>query len=94
MIALGIKWALANWKAGAIVAAFAALFGWHKLEIRAAFKAGVASEQSKARIEAGNRILEMEKNDEGFRELPALDRCRLFMRDSGLPIDHCNTDAR
>lgn len=81
---------LAYWKHLAIVAAIAALFTWHKLETRAAFKAGVASEQTKARIEAGNRIKDMETNDEAFRKLPALERCRAFMRDSGLPEHHCS----
>jgi hypothetical protein len=71
-------------------ATFLALLAWHKIETRRAFNAGVASEQTKARVEAGNRIIEMEKNDEGFRKLPALDRCRLFMRDSGLPEHHCD----
>jgi hypothetical protein len=81
---------LAYWKPITIVAALAALFTWHKLETRAAFKAGVASEQTKARIEAGNRIKDMETNDEAFRKLPALERCRAFMRDSGLPVSHCD----
>jgi hypothetical protein len=82
--------ALTHWKALAFAAAFLALLAWHKMETRAAFKAGVTSEQTKARIEAGKRITEMETNDEAFRKLPAADRCRAFMRDSGLPIDHCN----
>jgi hypothetical protein len=79
---------LQYWKPFAIVAALA-LFGWHKLETHRAFKAGVASEQTKARIEAGKRITDMETNDEAFRKLPAADRCRAFMRDSGLPEHHC-----
>jgi hypothetical protein len=85
-----IAFAIQYWKYIAIVAALAALFTWHKLETRAAFKAGVASEQTKARIEAGNRIKDMETNDEAFRKLPAFERCRAFMRDSGLSIDHCD----
>lgn len=81
--------AKANWKIIAIVAALAALFGWHKWQVSAAYRDGVKSEQARARIEAGKRIAEMEKTDETFRKLPALDRCRLFMRDSGLPEHHC-----
>ena len=76
-----------------IAAALAGLFITHKLLVWSAhsqgFKAGVASEQTKARIEAGKRITEMETNDEAFRKLPAADRCRAFMRDSGLPEQHC-----
>ena len=86
---MALAFALQYWKSIAIVAAFVALFGWHKLETRAAFKAGVASEQTKARIEAGKRITQMETNDEAFRKLPAVERCRAFMRDSGLPEQHC-----
>lgn len=81
-----------------VIAASAGLFAAHKLAVwsshRAGFAAGVASEQIKARIEAGKRIVEMETNDEAFRGLPAVERCRVFMRDSGLPVDHCNADAR
>ena len=59
-------------------------------QLTAAYNRGVASEREKARIEAGKRIVEMEKRDEGFRKLSAVDRCRLFMRDSGLPDTHCD----
>ena len=86
---MALAFALQYWKSIAIVAAFVALFGWHKLETHRAFKAGVASEQTKARIEASKRITEMETNDEAFRKLPAADRCRAFMRDSGLPEHNC-----
>jgi len=76
-----------------IIAACAGLFVAHKLAVWSAhsrgFSAGVDSEQTKARIEAGKRITEMETNDEAFRNLPAVERCRAFMRDSGLPVDHC-----
>ena len=85
-ITLAIKY----WRIIAIVSALGAIWLWHKSETREAFRAGVASEQTKARIEASKRITEMETNDEAFRKLPALDRCRAFMRDSGLSIDHCN----
>jgi hypothetical protein len=74
---------------GAIALALLALFGWHKWQVSAAFREGVASEQVKARIEAGKRIVEMEKHNAEFRKLPAVDRCRAFMRDSGLPERHC-----
>jgi len=86
MIAL----ALTYWKPLAIVAAFLALFGWHKIEVAKSYRAGAAAEQAKARIEAGKRIVEMEQANEQFRKLPALDRCRLFMRDSGLPEHNCD----
>ena len=81
-----------------VIAAAAGLFIAHKLAVWSAYssgmEAGVASERTKARIEAGKRIIEMETNDEAFRELPAVERCRVFMRDSGLPIDHCNAGSR
>jgi hypothetical protein len=83
---------------GGIAVALLGLFVSHKLLIwsahRDGFKAGVASEQTKARIEAAKRIVEMEKNDEAFRSLPARDKCLAIIRDSGLPEHHCNTDAR
>jgi len=72
-----------------IIAGAAILFGWHKFAVYSAFRDGVASEQTKARIEAGKRIIEMEKNNAGFSKLPARDRCIAFMRDSGLSIDNC-----
>ncbi len=87
---MALAFALRHWQAIAIAAAFVALFGWHQIKVREAFKDGVASEQTKARIEAGKRIVEMEANNEAFRKLPALERCRAFMRDSGLPVDECD----
>jgi hypothetical protein len=81
--------AKANWKLIAVGLAALAIFGWHKLQVSSAYREGVRSEQARAKIEAGKRIAEMEKNDETFRKLPALDRCRVFMRDSGLPEHHC-----
>ena len=86
---MALAFALRHWQAIAFIGAFLALFAWHKVQTRQAFKDGVASEQTKARIEAGKRITDMETNDEAFRKLPAADRCRAFMRDSGLPEHHC-----
>ena len=81
--------ALKNWRPIAILAAFAAVWLWHRSEVGVAFRAGVTSEQTKARIEAGKRITQMEMNDGNFRNLSAFERCRLFLRDSGLPEHHC-----
>jgi hypothetical protein len=82
------------WLYGALAVALVALAGWHTWKVSSAyregFRAGEASEQTKARIEAGKRIAEMEKTDEAFRKLPALERCRAFVRDSGLPEHHCS----
>ena len=43
-----------------------------------------------ARVEAGKRIVEMEKANETFRNLSARERCLAFMRDSGLPEQSCD----
>ena len=51
---------------------------------------GKADTLEASRIEAGKRILTMEKHDETFRRLPARDRCLAFMRDSGLPDIACD----
>lgn len=47
------------------------------------------SQQIKAAKEALDRINTLEKNNANFRNLPAFERCRVFMRDSGLPADDC-----
>ena len=85
ILSLGVK----HWRIIAIVAAILSIWTWHKWQVSAAYREGVKSEQTKARIEAGKRIVEMEKNDAEFRKLSDLDRCRVFMRDSGLPEHHC-----
>lgn len=46
-------------------------------------------QQIKAAKEALDRITTLEKNNANFRNLPAFERCRVFMRDSGLPADEC-----
>jgi hypothetical protein len=47
------------------------------------------SAQIRAAQEALTRITTLEKNNANFRNLPARDRCLVFMRDSGLPEDSC-----
>ncbi|TLX12281.1 hypothetical protein [Rhizobium sp. MHM7A] len=47
------------------------------------------AQQVKAAKEALDRINTLEKNNANFRNLPAFERCRVFMRDSGLPADEC-----
>ena len=47
--------------------------------------------QIKAAAEALDRITSLEKNNANFRNLPARDRCLVYMRDSGLPEDHCSS---
>ncbi|WP_434732892.1 hypothetical protein NL154_15060 [Rhizobium sp. YTUHZ044] len=47
------------------------------------------AQQVKAAKEALDRINTLEKNNATFRNLPAFERCRVFMRDSGLPADEC-----
>lgn len=48
------------------------------------------AQQVKAAKEALDRINSLEKNNANFRNLPARDRCLVFMRDSGLPEDSCD----
>lgn len=48
------------------------------------------SQQIKAAKEALDRITSLEKNNANFRNLPARDRCLVFMRDSGLPEESCD----
>lgn len=73
------------WQAWALIACLALVW---QVDSRA-YDRGRKAEQEAARIAAGKRIVEMEKTNEAFRSLPALDRCRAFMRDSGLSIDNC-----
>lgn len=82
--------ARANWKLVALVGAVLAVFAYHRLAVRSAYNDGRKAEREIARIEAGKRIKEMEQSNEKFRSLSARDRCRAFMRDSGLPERHCN----
>lgn len=86
MLALVLRY----WKPLAIGFALLAVFSWHKLAVHNAFNAGRKAEQEAARILAGKRIIEMERNNEAFRKLPARDRCIAFMRDSGLPEKECD----
>ncbi len=46
--------------------------------------------QIRAASEALNRIQDLEKNNANFRNLPARERCLVFMRDSGLPESGCD----
>lgn len=82
--------ALKYWRGIAIAFAITAAFGWYKLQVRNAYQAGVEAERTAARIEAGKRIVEMEKSNAEFQKLPARDRCIAFMRDSGLPANNCD----
>jgi hypothetical protein len=51
---------------------------------------GKAEAKAEAAAEAIKRVTDMEKNNATFRNLPARERCRVFMRDSGLPADNCD----
>lgn len=55
---------------------------------------GVKQGRVEARLEAAdealNRMERMERNNEEFFDLSKRDRCIVFMRDSGLPIERCN----
>jgi len=82
--------AKANWKLIAIGGAILALFTWHKLEVRSAYNRAVADVRAAAIVEANKRNAERDKNNAEFRKLPARDRCRVIMRDSGLPDSGCD----
>ncbi|WP_245493223.1 hypothetical protein [Rhizobium leguminosarum] len=55
---------------------------------------GAGDEREAAQIRAGKeallRVQNLEKNNAGFRNKSARDRCLVFMRDSGLPIESCD----
>lgn len=78
------------WRQIAIALAVAAMIGWHFKSNHDAYERGRGVERQAAIVAAGKRIIEMEKNNEAFRALPARDRCLAFMRDSGLPAGHCD----
>lgn len=47
--------------------------------------------RSEAALEALDRIQNMENNNASFSKLSDRDRCIVFMRDSGLPTDACDS---
>ncbi len=83
------SFALRYWKQGLIVAAVMIVLGYHFNAVRQARNEGREQERAAARIEAGKRIIEMERSNAEFAKLSARDRCLAFMRDSGLSADHC-----
>lgn len=74
----------------ALVAVLAGIYAYHWNAVRQAKNEGYALAIEEARIAAGKRIVDMEKANETFRNLPARDRCLAFMRDSGLSAKHCD----
>lgn len=90
MTGFAFFFALRYWKQGLIVAGIMIVLGYHFNAVRQARNEGREQERAAARIEAGKRIQEMEKNDAAFRSLPARERCLAFMRDSGLPTTECD----
>lgn len=57
---------------------------WHGKRV------GRAEAAADAAREAVDRINNLEKNNANFRNLPARERCLVFMRDSGLPESGCD----
>lgn len=55
-----------------------------------AYQRGVNDTRVAAAKEALERVQKMEKNNAAFKNLPALERCRAIMRDSGLPAGNCD----
>lgn len=82
--------ALRYWKIWLPVLTVVALYLLHLNAVRVAYNDGWAASEKSAIERAGKRIVEMEKTNDAFRDLPALDRCRAFMRDSGLPESACD----
>lgn len=62
--------------------------------ISSVFLYGKSVGRQESRVEAVNEALErietMEKNNEDFLALPDRERCLVFMRDSGLPVEECD----
>lgn len=52
--------------------------------------AGRTEAAAQAAKEALARIETREKNDANFKAMPAIERCRAIMRDSGLPVSECD----
>lgn len=63
------------------------------LVVGGAFTYGKSVGRQGAAVEAAqnalNRIEDVEKNNADFLALPDRERCLVFMRDSGLPKEHC-----
>ena len=63
------------------------------LIVGSSYTYGKAVGRQGAAVEAANnaldRIEDMERNNADFLALPDRERCLVFMRDSGLPEDHC-----
>lgn len=89
MFATALAFGLRNWKPLAIGFALLAVFAWHQWQVSSAFKAGREAEKAAALVEANKRIKQRELNDAKFRSLSEVERCRILLRDSGLPIDGC-----
>ena len=79
------KMALAALVAVVVLSPIVYLYGHHKGAVseRAAIEAQAARD-------AFERIQNLEKNNEAFRNMSDRDRCLAFMRDSGLPVSECD----
>ncbi|MGR6465400.1 hypothetical protein [Rhizobium sp. PAMB 3182] len=82
---LPLSWKIAL--AASVVAASAFVVGGVYLTGRHDGKALDEAAAAKAALE---RISDMEKNNADFHKLDARGRCRVFMRDSRLPVDTCD----
>lgn len=52
--------------------------------------AGREESRVEAALEALDRIKNMGVRNENFSKLPDRERCRVFLRDSGLPVEACD----
>ena len=97
MIAFRFAWAVVSElvkampaKVWFVLSCAAALFVTLWYVDRTAEQRGRNAERAAAVVEAGKRIVNMEKSNAEFRNLPAVERCRALLRDSGLPLDECD----
>jgi Tfp pilus assembly protein PilE len=83
---MGALWKLIPWQAWAVAAMLAALAytGYRGQQYER------ARIERAALIEAAKRIKDMESTNEEFRNLSARERCRAFLRDSGLHSEECD----
>lgn len=51
--------------------------------------AGKEEVRAEAAVEAIDRIENMEERNANFSNLPDRERCRIILRDSGLPVERC-----
>lgn len=87
---MGALWKLIPWQAWVAGAAMIAVFAVLATAEYRGYQRALVAVERKAVIEAAKRIKNMENNNEEFRNLSSVERCRAFLRDSGLHPDECD----